>query len=79
MKIHEQNDELKNCLADVVEAITLMRCAVIRKCSMPYGDGSRSNMVNADTDVLPKLERMRNDIWDMTHRTGIVLPSTVED
>lgn len=37
-----------------------MRATILRKMASPYGDGSRSNMVNAETDVLPRL----NDILD---------------
>jgi len=32
-----------------------LRSAILRKMAAPYGDGSRSNMVNAETDVLPRL------------------------
>ena len=79
MKIHEQVEEMRSLLADIVEELTLFRCSVIRKCAARYPDGSTSTMVNADTDVLPRLEQLRQSVWDFQCRTGIVLPSTLED
>lgn len=79
MKLHQQVDELKNLVADIDEEITLFRCSILRKCQSPYGDGTYSTMVNADTDVLPRLERLRDSIVRFECRTGVELPPRLQD
>ena len=58
MKLHEQRDTLSMTLTEIRSEIRAMICSVDRKIRDPYGDGSRSNQVNAETDVLPRLYEM---------------------
>jgi hypothetical protein len=60
MKLHQQRDRLIDGIVDASTDLKYMRSAILRKIAAPYGDGSKSNMVNAETDVLPRL----NDILD---------------
>jgi hypothetical protein len=60
MKLYEQRNTLRNGILDASIDLKYMRSAILRKMAAPYGDGSRSNMVNAETDVLPRI----NDILD---------------
>jgi hypothetical protein len=55
MRLNEQRDRLIEGIANASTDLTHMRAAILRKMAAPYGDGSRSNMVNAETDVLPRL------------------------
>ena len=55
MRLHQQRDLLQNhCVAAISELRDLQR-RLHRKTTSPYGDGTYSNMVNVDTDVLPAL------------------------
>jgi hypothetical protein len=56
MKLHEQRNEYLNALRAVYDEVHAARCSILRKIASPYGDGSRSNMINAETDILPRLE-----------------------
>ena len=56
MRLNEQRDTLAEAIEEVVGELGGFRAAVLRKMAAPYGDGSRSNMVNAETDVLPRIE-----------------------
>jgi hypothetical protein len=60
MRLNEQRNRLIDGIVDASTDLKYMRSAILRKMACPYGDGSRSNMVNAETDVLPRL----NDILD---------------
>ena len=60
MRLNEQRDRLVEGIENASIDLKYMRSAILRKMAAPYGDGSRSNMVNAETDVLPRL----NDILD---------------
>jgi len=60
MKLHEQRERLIDGILGASTDLKYMRSAILRKMAAPYGDGSRSNMVNAETDVLPRV----NDILD---------------
>jgi hypothetical protein len=55
MKLHEQRERLIDGILGASTDLKYMRSAILRKMAAPYGDGSRSNMVNAETDVLPRL------------------------
>ena len=55
MRLNEQRDRLIDGVVDASTYVKYMRTAIQRKMAAPYGDGSRSNMVNAETDVLPTL------------------------
>jgi hypothetical protein len=60
MRLNEQRNTLRNGILDASIDLKYLRSAILRKMAAPYGDGSRSNMVNAETDVLPRI----NDILD---------------
>ena len=60
MRLNEQRNRLIDGVVDASTDLKYMRSAILRKMAAPYGDGSKSNMVNAATDVLPRL----NDILD---------------
>jgi len=60
MRLNEQRTRLIDGIVDASTDLKYFRSAILRKMASPYGDGSRSNMVNAETDVLPRL----NDILD---------------
>lgn len=60
MRLNEQRNRLVEGIENASIDLKYMRSAILRKMAAPYGDGSRSNMVNAETDVLPRL----NDILD---------------
>ena len=55
MRINEQRDTLIEAIEDAGCDLIALRSAILRKMAAPYGDGSKSNMVNAETDVLPRL------------------------
>lgn len=55
MRLNQQRDALVNGILDASIDLNYFRSAILRKMAAPYGDGSRSNMVNAETDVLPRL------------------------
>ena len=55
MRLNEQRDTLVEAIEDAGCDLIGLRSAILRKMAAPYGDGSRSNMVNAETDVLPRL------------------------
>jgi len=56
MRLHEQRDNLKSRIKNAYNEIHGLKARIHRKVSMPYGDGSRSDMVNVNSDVLPALE-----------------------
>lgn len=60
MRLNQQRDRLIDGVVDACTDLKYMRSAILRKMAAPYGDGSKSNMINAETDVLPRL----NDILD---------------
>jgi hypothetical protein len=62
MKLHEQRDHYVETLREVYDAVHAARCSILRKIASPYGDGSRSNMVNATTDILPRLEEILSSL-----------------
>lgn len=62
MKLHTQRDTLHAGLTDLHAEIRDMICRIDRKMRAPYSDGTRSNQVNASTDVLPTLYDMRREI-----------------
>lgn len=55
MRLNEQRDTLVEAIEDAGCDLIGLRAAILRKIAAPYGDGSRSNMINAETDVLPRL------------------------
>lgn len=69
MRLHEQRDTLAASLAGVADALSDLHARIERKISMPYGDGSRSVMVNATTDVLPCLRSLMETAGDVLDQT----------
>lgn len=65
MRLNEQHDRLIDGIVDASTGLKYFRSAILRKMPAHYGDGSRSNMVNAETDVLPRI----NDILDTLTET----------
>jgi hypothetical protein len=59
MRVHEKRDELQQVVNEIHDSIELLMVLINRKIASPYGDGSRSDLVNALTDVLPQLRDMR--------------------
>jgi hypothetical protein len=55
MKLHQQRERLIDGILGASTDLKYLRSSILRKMAAPYGDGSRSNMVNAETDVLPRL------------------------
>jgi hypothetical protein len=55
MRLNEQRDTLVEAVENAACDLIGLRSAILRKMAAPYGDGSRSNMVNAETDVLPRV------------------------
>lgn len=62
MKLHTQRDTLFAGLTEIHAEVRDLIISIDRKMAAPYGDGTRSNMVNASTDVLPRLYEMRREI-----------------
>jgi len=62
MKLHQQRERLIDGIVDASTDLKYFRSAILRKMAAPYGDGSRSNMVNAETDVLPRLNDILNTL-----------------
>lgn len=58
MRLHEQNSERKKIIEDIKSELEDMRASIHRKMNAPFGDGSKSNMVNAESDVLPRIAHM---------------------
>ncbi len=56
MRLHEQNKERAKVLADIEAELRDFRASVLRKIAAQYPDGSRDNLINAETDVLPRIE-----------------------
>lgn len=70
MRIHEQRDRLIEAVRAAEGELRAMRSAVLRKIAAPYGDGSRSNMVNAETDVVPRLQSVLDLLTSATDEVG---------
>lgn len=51
-----RNKVNRQVIADAYRQLGEMREDIRRKVAAPHGDGSRCNLVNAETDVLPRLE-----------------------
>lgn len=58
MRLARQRDVMRDAIDVAGCELMGMRAAILRKIAAPYGDGSKSVMVNATTDVLPKLTRI---------------------
>ena len=65
MRLIDQRDAAAEAIDDVVERLHGLRCRVVRKITMPYPDGSRSDMVNATSDVLPQLVEVLDILRDV--------------
>ena len=64
MRLHERDKARGELLNTLEEQIRDMKRSIERKMAQPYGDGSTSNMVNATTDVIPRLEDMLKELID---------------
>lgn len=62
MRLNEQRDRLVQAIESAGCDLLFFRRAILRKMAAPYGDGSRSNMVNAETDVLPRINDILNTL-----------------
>lgn len=64
MKLHEQRNQLAAAAEHAAQTISGMRGSIERKLMAPYPDGSRSDMINANTDILPLLAQIERDLTD---------------
>ena len=62
MKLKDQRNAMWNTIVEAIFEIDCLRAAVHRKTSMPYGDGTYSNMVNVNSDVLPRLDEIKDKL-----------------
>lgn len=65
MKLHEQRDAYKLAVEVLEDRLKGLKASVERKMSMPYSNGERSNMVNAETDVLPELRSILHSLSEL--------------
>jgi hypothetical protein len=83
MRIHDQRDLLIEAVRAAEDELRAMRSAVLRKVACPYGDGSRSDLVNANTDVVPRLQAVLDLLTAATdevgHRPEPVMATTAID
>lgn len=70
MRVHDQARALAVAASDALGVLDCLRAQVHRKCAAPYPDGSRSNLVNADSDVLPDVGEAVRILSDALHRCG---------
>jgi len=70
MKLTEQRDQMIEGIENARMSLQCMQSAILRKMASPYGDGSKSNMVNAETDVLPKLSAILEMLRDAAEGIG---------
>lgn len=75
MRLNKQRDALVNGILDASIDLKYFRSAILRKMAAPYGDGSRSNMVNAETDVLPRLNAILDTLATTLEATNRDLDS----
>lgn len=68
MRLNEQRNVMADAIDTAGVSLLGLRARVLRKMAAPYGDGTRSNMVNAETDVLPIIERIVSDLADEMRR-----------
>jgi len=62
MRLNEQRNRLIDGVVDASTDLKYLRSAILRKMAAPYGDGSKSNMVNAETDVLPRINAILDSL-----------------
>lgn len=70
MRLNEQRDTLAEAVEAAAGDLRSFRSAVLRKMAAPYGDGSRSNMVNAETDVLPRISDLLDTLATALEAVG---------
>lgn len=71
MRLNEQRDHLIEACRQAEADLRAMRSAVLRKIASPYGDGSRSDQINASTDVLPRLQSIIDAVAAATEAIGV--------
>lgn len=64
MKLHERDKERGRLLDEIERKLKILKEHLHRKMAAPYDDGSTSNMVNAETDVLPEINGLIRDLSD---------------
>ncbi len=64
MKLHEQRDRLLTATTAAELQARDLYSALVRKTACPYGDGTRSNQVNVETDVYPRLVNLITELSD---------------
>ncbi|GAF85736.1 unnamed protein product [marine sediment metagenome] len=62
MRLCDQRDTLTEASRKAHSDIRALMTSIRRKMAMPYGDGTKTNMVNAETDVLPALYEIALDL-----------------
>tara|TARA_R100000808_G_scaffold13821_2_gene33136 strand:+ start:867 stop:1133 length:267 start_codon:yes stop_codon:yes gene_type:complete len=72
MKIHEQRNAMRSATAKTAVDVRSLIGSLQRKMASTYGDGDRSNMVNAETDVIPALWGILHDLECSLECCGIV-------
>jgi hypothetical protein len=70
MHLSEQRNKLVGGLLDASTDLKYLRSAILRKMAAPYGDGSKSNMINAETDVLPRINAILSGLLDTLELVG---------
>ena len=70
MRLNEQRDTLVEAIEDAGCDLTALRLAILRKMASPWPDGSKNNMVNAETDVLPRLNDILSTLADALEAVG---------
>lgn len=66
MRLHERRNELEQLTREIQADIDELIAHISRKISRPYGDGTTSNLVNVNSDVLPRLRSIRIRLADAT-------------
>lgn len=69
MRLNEQRDTLVEAVEAAGCDVSALHAAILRKMASPYGDGSKSNMINAETDVLPRLSSIFNTLATAIYET----------
>jgi len=62
--IYDQRNKLFENAESAIAQLQDLRANLLRKIAAPYGDGSHSNMVNVETDVIPQIESLISTLSD---------------
>lgn len=75
MRIHEQRDTYLEALRAAEQELREMQSRIIKKIGFAYPDGTRDNLINAQTDVLPVLNEIISKLGNIkyhVHGIGVV-------